>query len=280
MTMRKYYEAMSRVEGKSNLAEFVNGVLEKLDMLRLASGPKTFRDLKYGETSRDDVVLFYISTLWDKWLVDMVARLEEWEQLLQKYLVYYGGSWREFAHCNRLNCIKAFDGDEDDYDQEGNIIKDVSDEKLGAYSIISELVHDDQTDIVQNTMPDDLHEMFIALVQRENISIKDAIKKITGHNIPIYRKDENGNMVVMSSEEEQLMKEQRGYDAAYSCMVLYAVARTIREMLDMIEKMEYDQNNFDDLNYIWGLSKRLLNMETDAFIGDEDLKRLEELIKA
>ena len=44
--MRNYYEAMSRVEGESEMAKFVTGVLENLDMLRLMSGPITFRELE------------------------------------------------------------------------------------------------------------------------------------------------------------------------------------------------------------------------------------------
>lgn len=277
--MRNYYEAMSRVEGESELAKFVNGVLENLDMLRLMSGPKTFRELEDAERSMRYMSLFYYSTLWDKWLVGIVERIEEWHGLIGRYLSEYNGSWRYYAICNRLDCIRQYGGDDEDYDQDGNIIKEVSDEKLGDYSIFTDLLHDDWRDIVQNTKPEDLQLMFTALIQRAGVSITDAIKQVTGQKINLYKQDENGNMVVMSREEEQLIQQQRGYDAAYSCMVLYALARTIREMIDMMEKMEYDQNNYDDLNYIMGMCNRLLNMETDAFIGDEDIKRMENLIK-
>lgn len=166
--MKKYYKFMSRVDNTCKLASFLNNVLEELDIVRIISGPKTFDYVKTHKNIQKEVWMFYESCLWERWLTEIVPKLTDWVNCIDTYFNEYLGSWKFFAAADRINCIREFGGEPEDYDADGNIIAEgISDEELAHYSVLSRLVQDDWMDIVQDTSPDDLDGMYSVLVRKE-----------------------------------------------------------------------------------------------------------------
>lgn len=279
--MKKYYEFMSRVDNTCKLASFLNNVLEELDIVRIISGPKTFDYVKTHENIQKDVWLFYESSLWDKWLTEIVPTLTDWVNCIDTYFNEYLGSWKFFAAADRINCIREFGGEPEDYDADGNIIAEgISDEKLAGYSVLSHLVQDDWMDIVQDTSPDDLTGMYSALVSKEKKSFNEELKEATGKDIPVYMQNEKGEMVALGFAEQQMMKASRQYVAASRSVVLYAIARTIRNMVVKMKSLSPTEDNRKELEAVRSMSKDLLDLKLDSFMGEKDKAHLEKLLRA
>lgn len=279
--MKKYYKFMSRVDNTCKLASFLNNVLEELDIVRIISGPKTFDYVKTHENIQKEVWMFYESCLWERWLTEIVPKLTDWVNCIDTYFNEYLGSWKFFAAADRINCIREFGGEPEDYDADGNIIAEgISDEELAHYSVLSRLVQDDWMDIVQDTSPDDLDGMYSVLVRKEKKSVNEVLKEATGRDIPVYIQNEKGEMVIPGFAEKQMMKASRQYVAASRSVVLYAIARTIRNMVVKMKSLSPTEDNRKELEAVRSMSKDLLDFKLDSFMGEKDKAHLEKLLRA
>lgn len=272
---------MSRVEDTCKLASFLNNVLKELDIVRIISGPKTFDYVQTHKSIQEDVWMFYESCLWDKWLTGIIPKLTDWVNCIDTYFNEYLGSWKFFAEVDRIDCIREYGGEPEDYDAEGNIISEgISDEELANYSVLSHLVQDDWMDIVQDTRPDDLTGMYSVLVSMEKKSFNEVLKEVTGKDIPVYIQDENGEMVIQGFAEQQMMKASRMYVAASRSVILYAIARTIRNMVVKMKSLSPTEDNRNELEAVRSMSKNLLDFKLDSFMGEKDKAHLEKLLRA
>lgn len=279
--MKKYYKFMSRVDNTCKLASFLNNVLEELDIVRIVSGPKTFDYVKTHENIQKEVWMFYESCLWERWLTEIVPKLTDWVNCIDTYFNEYLGSWKFFAAADRINCIREFGGEPEDYDADGNIIAEgISDEELAHYSVLSRLVQDDWMDIVQDTSPDDLDGMYSVLVRKEKKSVNEVLKEATGRDIPVYIQNEKGEMVIPGFAEKQMMKASRQYVAASRSVVLYAIARTIRNMVVKMKSLSPTEDNRKELEAVRSMSKDVLDLKLDSFMGEKDKAHLEKLLRA
>lgn len=279
--MKKYYKFMSRVDNTCKLASFLNNVLEELDIVRIISGPKTFDYVKTHENIQKEVWMFYESCLWERWLTEIVPKLTDWVNCIDTYFNEYLGSWKFFAAADRINCIREFGGEPEDYDADGNIIAEgISDEELAHYSVLSRLVQDDWMDIVQDTSPDDLDGMYSVLVRKEKKSVNEVLKEATGRDIPVYIQNEKGEMVIPGFAEKQMMKASRQYVAASRSVVLYAIARTIRNMVVKMKSLSSTEDNRKELEAVRSMSKDVLDLKLDSFMGEKDKAHLEKLLRA
>lgn len=278
--MKKYYKFMSRVDNTCKLASFLNNVLEELDIVRIISGPKTFDYVKTHENIQKEVWMFYESCLWERWLTEIVPKLTDWVNCIDTYFNEYLGSWKFFAAADRINCIREFGGEPEDYDADGNIIAEgISDEELAHYSVLSRLVQDDWMDIVQDTSPDDLDGMYSVLVRKEKKSVNEVLKEATGRDIPVYIQNEKGEMVIPGFAEKQMMKASRQYVAASRSVVLYAIARTIRNMVVKMKSLSSTEDNRKELEAVRSMSKDVLDLKLDSFMGEKDKAHLEKLLR-
>lgn len=271
---------MSRVDETCKLASFLNNVLKKLDIVRIVSCPKTFDYVKVHKEVERDVWLFYESCLWDKWLTEIVPKLTEWVNYIDTYFNEFLGSWKFFAEVDRIDFIREYGGEPEDYDLDGNIITEgISDEELANYSVLSHLVQDDWMDIVLDTLPEDLNGMYSTLVSMEKKSFNEVLKEATGKDIPVYIQDENGEIVIQGFAEQQMMKASRQYVASSRSVVLYAIARTIRNMVVKMKSLSPTEDNRNELESVRSMSKDVLDLKLDSFMGEKDKAHLEKLLE-
>lgn len=273
--MRRIYELMNKAEGDSQLAQFVNQTLKRLDVVRIFVSPTTFQEAH--KRGRNHAKLFYETCLWEMYLTRLVEKLQDWVILTDKYFEEFSGEWKYYASANRLDAIKNGFGDDDDYDEFGNIVtENVPIEKLVIYAITNDLVQDNWMDIVQETRSEHLETMFRALLGRSKLDITEAL----GMNIPVYRQDKDGKMVEMTFADKALMKAQNGHADSWSVMGLNIIARNMHEMVEKVRSLKPDRNNVEELKGIRQLASRLLDMQIDDLVLEEDRKLLERCIKA
>lgn len=278
MTTR--YERMGRAEGDSKLAAFINRGMKTFHIIRMMTMPATIGSvLKMDAKELDRAALFYQTCAWDQWFTQLTKKLEYWIEKIDTYMTEFEGKWRYFAVADRLESIKDFGGDDDDYDNEGNIWVQVSDEKLEPYSILSYLYQEDRIDIVLQTEPKDLEEMFKVMIKYEQCSITKNFKKIFGQELSMYKQDENGNMVSMSAEEIAMFDVERQYDAAERAFFLHIIARAVQDCISKIKVLKYNEDNVEELSVIRSMAQDLLDMNLKRFIQNNDNELLENMMK-
>lgn len=245
MAKECFYELFSRIKDDSRLANLFNQVLHKLDIVRMMSAPSTFE-----KKEEDEYVakMFYESCLWEMYLHGVIDKLNFWKNLLNEYETEFGSNWKYYASSKRLESIKEYGGDDKDYDTEGNIrTMNLSNEDLECYSILTDLVQDDWRDIVQETKAEHLSGLCASLQTQAKISITDVLKNISGQEIPMYKEDEDGNMVKMTFADRALSKasdESRADDL--STMVLF-VCHSIQLIIEKIRALDNFKDNKAEL---------------------------------
>lgn len=256
------YKSFTYIEDDSRLAKAFNEVLRKLNLVRITSAPRTF-EKSNEEDQRQTASIFYETCLWELYMHGVVGKLKEWRKIIRKYLAEFRGSWKYYALPTRTSNIREYGGEEKDYNEDGSIRTDVTDEELGYYDIIGDLVDDDSVDIVQETKPEDFTSLCNALEAGANISITDIIKNVSGVDIPLYKKDEQGEMVQMSFAERVLLKANEQCEAEdLACFVL-TICQAIQLLLQKIRSLDKFKDNKEELEAILKAVEYLLDMDVE-----------------
>lgn len=253
------YDRFSYIEDNSHLALLFNEILSKLNIVRLISAPATFELL---ESKKQDLGLFHETCLWEMYLHGVIEKLNHWIEILNEYESEFGSSWKYYASAKRIESIKEYGGEESDYDSEGNVrTENLTSKDLECYAVTRDLVQDDWQDIVQETTLDHLGGLVNALQAHAKLSVRDIFKKLYNHDIPMYKQDENGNMVKMTFADETLMKtsdELRAED--YSSIVL-CVCYNIQQIVGRIKALDPFNDNKKELVSIRKHSEAMLNLK-------------------
>lgn len=247
------YDFFKKIESDEPLAMLYNKVLSLAKTVRICSSP-----LRMGGLSDIDVCrAFYQSCVWEIYCHKSFQRLHDWIEKIDVYEKEFGFSWKYYAASERIRCIKEYGSDEDeDWDSEGNITVEVSDDNLARYSIIGDLFYEDWIDVVQDMKPEDFKELYSAL----SISIMDVFKEAFGKELTMY-KQENGETVEMSFADKAIMKANESLEVDNVAEAFFMVVNTMRYMIDAIVSLNKKSDNMEELKKIRYYAKSLLNME-------------------
>ena len=260
----KDYQFMSKIDDNSRLAFNLNKVMHEMFLFRMVCAPSTFGYLK-EHSDGNDMYMFYLSCLYEKWAHGLVDKLKKWVVLSTQYLDEYEGKWRYYAVSKHLEAVKEGFGDEEDYDEDGSPIeRELSDEELSSYTIISDLYHDDWTDIVQETKPEDLTWLRSSLRLQSEIDPVDAIKHTYGVEIDMYKevRDEDGEVVEMrpmSREERELRKISESVDAEDMYSFVITVCDAVSKVCDELSKMDKAVDNIEEIKNLNRFALNLLD---------------------
>lgn len=248
MKRGSFYDLFSRIEDSSNLANLFNKALHELNTVRMMSAPTTFEVEIKGEGC---AMLFYESCLWEMYLHRVIDKLNRWKVTLNEYESEFGSSWRYYASSKRLESIKEYGGEEEDYDSEGNIRTiNLSNEDLKCHTVIRDLVQDDWRDIVQETKPEHLSGLCSALRTKARLSIADVFKQALGAEIQTYKEDSNGNIIPMTFADKALSKVSDESRADNLSATILFICRSIQLIIEKIMALDKFKDNKEELGSI------------------------------
>lgn len=243
------YDIMHNVKDDCKLAFFCNKVIEKLDIVRMFSSPRTFNDVK--KENRDCADIFYQTVLWELWFHYMVSRFHEWDDMLNEYFSEYEGKWKFYACSKRLESIKEYGGEESDYNEDGSIrTLNLTEDDLKFYTVLGKMVQDDCRDIVQETTYYDLQYMVSCLKAQASFSISDTFKECFGKEITTYKQDEDGNMVSINFADKALNKAVKQNEADIMDSYIYLICTFIEKTIEKIKSMNMFCDNTEELSQI------------------------------
>lgn len=256
------YMSFTYIDDDSRLAKAFNEVFRKLGLTRMVSAPTTF-EKSNEEDQRRTAHVFYESCLWELYMHDVVSRLNDWRKTLRRYLYEFRGSWKYYASTIRTDRIRQYGGEDNDYNEDGSIRTDVTDKELESCTLVHDLVWEELEDIVQDTKPDDLASLCSTLGAEASMSITDIIKNVSGVDMPLYKKDEQGEMVQMSFAERVLLKANEQCEAEdLACFVL-TICQAIQLLLQKIRSLDKFKDNKEELKAILKGVEYLLDTDVE-----------------
>lgn len=254
---------IQHIEGEQPLAIVFNKVISKITTLRIMTRPRIFDDIK-GENAAFKMMSYYQILLWEKWLHEVVQRLQEWTTTIDEYFDEFNGSWVYYALSKRLDFLNEFGGDDDDYNADGSIkTTDITHEQLRYHTIFSDLYHD-CVDIVQDTIPTDLYSLINAIETNSRVSIIDILQKVSGKEIMAYTMGDDGNLRPVTFTDRELHKVSEMVEAHDYGQVIYATALLMEQLTKGIETVAKSEtvfsNNHDLLRAIQSDAEAILSL--------------------
>lgn len=253
-------------EDKTELERFIDLVKNKFLLSKIITTPRTFEDLKHDYTN-EIAADFYKLNICGNYLDELPKRITKWIDTIDEYLTEFQGKWKYYAHSKRRDLINKYGGDEDDYDENGEIKMNVSDEELYSYHVLNDLVWDECRDIIQDTVPDDVKILLQYIMVDARINITDILRNVNpNQHITSYR-IEDGNVVENTANDEVVNKVSRMVDADDICglftVVFYAICGVV-DYVRSLKKEKIQDDCVDELKKLNDDLHHLLQFELDS----------------
>ena len=236
---------LQHIEGEQPLVIVFNKVISKITTLWIMTRPRIFDDTK-GEEAAFKMITYYQILLWEKWMHEVVQRLQEWTTTIDEYFDEFNGSWEYYALSKRLDFLNEFGGDDDDYNADGSIkTTDITREQLKYHTVFSDLYHD-CVDIVQDTKPTDLYPLINAIEANSRVSIIDILQKVSGKEITAYTMGDDGHLRPVTFVDRELHKVSEMVEAHDYGLVIYITALLMEQLTKGIETIAKSNTAFLD----------------------------------
>ena len=230
------------------LGKFFNIVFDNLGIGRMLFCPKFYRptDGKNTETTAISSVFFYELCLGELYLHSVIKGLNRWKGILGEYNGEFQGNWKYYALSKRMNSIRLYGGDEDDYNPDGSVRTEVDNERLSCFTVINDLIPNEK-DLFKDSRPSDLSYFARMLITCGKIDIGDIFKSCFGKKLLTYRMEE-GKMVENSFSEEILIRIENENSAFLVANTLFAVCKRVRELVDGVKGLDRYEDNREFLS--------------------------------
>ena len=258
---------MKPINSELPLAKAFNSITSDLELLRIMTNPRIFRDSTDKEAPFR-MQNYYLTVLWERWLHGVFNRLVEWANTISTYFDEYNGSWKYYALSKRLEFINEFGSDDDnDYNSDDTIkTTGITHEQLKYHTIFYDLYHD-CVDIVQDTKPDDLYPMISTLETKSRFSVIDVLQKATGQQVTSYILDKNGHLRPATFADKELIKVSEMVKAMDNGQLVYTIAQLMESLTKEIESIAKSEMAFYDnhelLNAILNDASSILHLHLD-----------------
>lgn len=259
----KSYKTFTLIDDSSPLAGFFNSLMKDMQCTRTLVAPSSFN--REAEIAGFEDEKFCDFCRYEVWMHSVIERLNFWCDEIKEYMNEFEGNWKYFAASSRLSSIKEYGGEDDDFYEDGTIRKEGLDDSVyEPFSIVSYLSDGGFNDIVVNTHIDDLKGMLADIVAISHIDLFANMKKAFGSNIEAYKKDENGVMRKVSSEEHDMDVALKKVSAADNAERVKCIIDGIELIVRILKSFEYNNDNKEGLQTVSVISTALLNMDFKA----------------
>lgn len=277
-----------KIEDSSMLATFLNIYLRKLYKSIIVNKPKTFTEFRERkEWCKDDKETYgdlcQQILLFAEYSHKVVKHLRHIISVIDEYQTEYESNWKYYATAKRLKRLKKelklgrFLSD----DYEGDILHDdgrvkmgnVPDDVLEDYSIIYEICcNNSRTDIINDTMPNDIPKMRILAKYRRKIFDKEIEKNNTK---VVYVKEqvfENGKYRDKTIDEQCLEHASYEADVAEVEAMLKLCCFSVKYLLYKAKQLNKQKDNKNELEEIKQMAKSILYCASIKNVDMDDFK--------
>jgi hypothetical protein len=237
---RSYIE-FKEIKHGSNLAKLFNMAFESAETARMFSCPDLINEFDNDQERYRVVSNFYDLCQFDVYANSVIEKLLEWKELVNEYNTEFKGSWKYYASSKRIDSIKEWGGDDDDYNPDGSIKTNIPDKRLYYYGIIPYLISLDTRDIFMDYTIKHLETPIVAILLHGRNSILDIFSKM-GTPMPTYR-HENGELIKNDWTDELFEKANRNVSSDLLVDGLFSAVVAVRNLIDDVLKLKKTKDN-------------------------------------
>lgn len=253
-----------KVDDDCPIASFFNTCLKGCSTAMIFSTPRTFT-----QHNGDDI--YCTCLLFEDYAASFVEKLKQIINVISQYEAEFGFHWKFYASSKRIELIKEYGGEDDDYDEDGRIVMvGIPDEKLAAYSVINDLYEQDVVDIVQDTTPRDLRRIAAVIQMDASLTVTDMFEQAIGKTVLPSKVDEDGNVKHMSRMDVEMDKAVNKADADTLVQTLYLACGAMQYLLNRVKNLSKIKDNKKELSYIRNFATKILNADIEEWMQDTE----------
>lgn len=253
-----------KVDDGSPIATFFNTCLKGCNTAMIFSAPRTFA--RHGG---DDI--YCTCLLFEDYASSFVAKLRQIVDTISVYEAEFGFHWKFYASSKRIELVKEYGGEDDDYDEDGRIVMvGVPDEKLATYSVVNDLYENEVVDIVQDTTPRDLRHIAAVIQMDASLTVTDIFEQAIGKTVLPSKVDEDGNVKHMSRMDVEMGKAVNKADADTLVQTLYLACGAMQYILNRVKNLSKIKDNKKELSYIRDFATKILNADIEDWLQDTE----------
>ena len=257
----------SPVEVNCHLDKIINKALKSFTTAAIISTPRTFEDVRNMELFKNMSEQYFIVTLGVEYLKTLSERLVKWENDIDEYFSEFDGKWKFYAASKRLEFLKEYSGDDEDYDPETGEIRTegLPDSAYEIFTILHEIYDNESRDIIQDFFPADI--MNIISVVKADASI-DLRKAFGVADLPTYTFDENGDFRRMTFAEQELSLVNKQVEAGDISSVLTLASGAVWHLCHIMMLRQKDHLYEDNTDFLCDFRNKVEKVRQLDF--DED----------
>ena len=237
------YRFFTKVDASTPLGKMFNKVLSVLEIPRGISAPETTTEDGWNNTAQ--ALMFYELCLMEQYLHSIIHNLTEWQMLTKKYAGEFHYSWKYFALSNRMDLIKEYGGEDYDYNKDGSIRTDFSDEELVNDTIVAELNDTHSKSIFHSTTPMNCLTMCNMIVYLGANCIIDFLKKTSEKPIKTYRKGDDDELIENDWIDEAMHKAAKELEHEDLATIFWSALLAVYALVLQVKDLPKTEDNKD-----------------------------------
>jgi hypothetical protein len=215
--------------------------MKHVDTMRIFSSPMDFT--LRGEMKNDAALMFFETCLIELYLHGVIDGLKKLKSVAIEYTGEFECNRRYYAAAKRMDSIREYGGEPDDYDDEDNIVP-ATDEMLKSYGPVSD-IRPDCRDIFMSAELPDLTRLFTTIAVDSRMDINDFFGSMTGgKRLKTYRMEE-GKMVENDWADDAVMKAEREVAGDELSAILMRALCCITELVMEVNSLNPEEENRD-----------------------------------
>ena len=271
------------IESDDKLAEFINKMLGKVNVLYHCTSPNNFSLSEFKETlniptdeniDRINInsLSFYHFCVIEKNLLNLHRNIIESIECIDEYFDKFQGSWKYFSTQRRIEMIEEFGGDEEDFNNEGGVIYIETEDVLKDYNFLNTLnyyilnkskdnemnEYSCKNSIGENTI-NDYSFLITGLENSGNNFITDFFRE-KGIDLPVYTFQDNEFKKLSFADEIELnIKTLIRTDEIIE--IFKMIINKTHEISDLYSSLKFNDDNTKDLKKLRKILSDLLELK-------------------
>jgi hypothetical protein len=238
------YLFCNKIEGDELLVELFNLSLDKLNTLRMTTAPANTNLMEYNHTSVYST--FYLICQYEIYLHEAVNLLRQWKTEAKIYCNEFAASWRYYALSTNLDLIKRYGGEDSDYNQDGTIRTNWTDEELQSSALINSWL--EFNNIVLTSKAEDFNQVMDFIENKTKFDVFEIFEQSMGKELTQYVKEADGSFKPLDWADKQIFraKENAHNDTVISLIKSFMIS--ITALVKEIEALHWNEDNKDFFN--------------------------------
>ena len=251
----------SPVEVKCNLDTIINKVLKSFTTAAIISTPRTYDDVRNRNLFKNMSESYFLTVLGVEYLKELHKRLMKWEADIDEYMGEFGGRWKYYAASKRIEFLKEYSGDDEDYDPETGEIRTegLSDNAYEIFTILSEMFNTLSRDIIQDFLPTDVLNILYAVEADASMDLRKAFGV---PDLPTYTRDEDGELRRMTFAEQELSLASNKIEADDVSTVIAFVTGAVWYLCNILRERQNEHMYEDNVEFLSDFRNKVEQLRT------------------